>query len=99
MSFCIEPANQYATTQDRQHEITVLALRLGGVALEPVIEIENCLRARAIPHDRIEWREHRRIGRLERALSGLLQCSAMVWVHERRLLPAFDLAAQKFVLI
>src|SRR5262245_17393545 len=50
----IEPANQDTAAQDGQHVVPELALRLGCVALDAIIEVEQLAGPRTIPDHRIE---------------------------------------------
>ena len=55
----IEPRNQLVSQQQREHEVPVLALRLGHVDLDAVVEAEEAQRTAAIPDERVERRQER----------------------------------------
>ncbi|MNQ69266.1 hypothetical protein D3C85_838510 [compost metagenome] len=99
MGLGIHPAHQLAPAQQRQHEVTVLALGGRGVALDAIIKAKEFAGPLAIPHQGIEGREHGCVGRLETASLGPGQLIGERCVHEGAVLPALHPHRQQLPLV
>ena len=53
----VDARRQRVSVEEREHVVAVLAQVLRRVDLDAVVEVEEAMRARAVPHERIERRE------------------------------------------
>ncbi len=95
MRLRVEPPDQPAATQDRQHVVTPDALGRRHVDLDPIVEVEHRGHAFAVPDDGIERRQQRRVRRAQASARSGEAFVVMLGMHVACVLPAVDGDAQQ----